>query len=93
MMRTSRQMLYCSRCKRPTEHLVEEPNHVLHAILSLLTAGLWLFVWLIVVFQTRSPEGRARCTACGSLYTGAGRTRLSKAERSSGWGQPLPPKS
>ena len=25
------------------------PNHVLHLILSVLTAGLWLFVWLGVV--------------------------------------------
>ena len=26
------------------------PNHVLHGVLTLLTAGLWLIVWLIVVF-------------------------------------------
>lgn len=27
----------------------KKTNHVLHAILSLLTAGLWLIVWLVLV--------------------------------------------
>lgn len=25
-----------------------QPNHVMHAIVSLLTCGLWLFVWLFI---------------------------------------------
>ena len=29
-------------------------NHVLHAILSLLTGGLWLFVWLFLVLKERN---------------------------------------
>jgi hypothetical protein len=32
-------------------------NHVLHAILSLLTCGLWLIVWLcIVLFSQTNPQ-------------------------------------
>jgi hypothetical protein len=34
-------------------------NHVLHAILSLLTAGIWLFVWLV----DRSHQQTAQCGA------------------------------
>lgn len=26
----------------------EKPNHVLHAIISFLSCGLWLFVWLLI---------------------------------------------
>lgn len=28
-------------------------NHVLHAILSLLTAGIWLIVWLVLVLSNK----------------------------------------
>ncbi|MBW3612641.1 MAG: hypothetical protein KY392_02130 [Chloroflexi bacterium] len=28
-------------------------NHVLHAILSLITAGFWLIVWLLLVLTNR----------------------------------------
>ena len=30
-------------------------NHVLHGVLSLLTFGLWLFVWLLVVVLQPKP--------------------------------------
>lgn len=33
-------------------------NHVLHAILSLLTAGLWLLIWLFVVWSHRPERTR-----------------------------------
>lgn len=26
------------------------PNHLLHAVLTLLTCGLWLPIWLLVIF-------------------------------------------
>ena len=29
------------------------PNHVMHAILSLVTLGLWLIVWLLVAIAAR----------------------------------------
>lgn len=28
-------------------------NHILHLILSLLTAGLWLIVWLLLIFTNK----------------------------------------
>lgn len=39
-----------------------KPNHVLHFILSLLTAGLWLFVWLLVAIKGPAPDIRKRLT-------------------------------
>lgn len=31
-------------------------NHILHLILSLLTAGLWLFVWLVLVLTNKQQR-------------------------------------
>ena len=33
-------------------------NHILHLILSLLTMGLWLIVWLIVAISNNSHNKR-----------------------------------
>ena len=32
-----------------TMHLQEKPNYILHIILSILTAGVWLLVWLLFI--------------------------------------------
>jgi hypothetical protein len=32
-------------------------NHVLHFILTVITAGLWLPVWIIVALSNRSKQG------------------------------------
>ena len=37
-------------------------NHILHLILSLLTAGLWVIVWIMVSVKI----GGWRCSQCGS---------------------------
>lgn len=29
------------------------PNHVVHAILSILTGGLWLPVWLVIALRDK----------------------------------------
>jgi hypothetical protein len=66
-MKTEACQRHCDSCDRITRHErnVSAPNHVLHLILSLLTAGLWLFVWLFfVVFQNK---GRWVCGQCGQV--------------------------
>lgn len=45
----------------------ETPNHILHLILSLITGGLWLIVWIVLLMKG-SP---LRCPACGSVTSGA----------------------
>lgn len=34
----------------------KKPNHVLHLILSLITAGLWLIVWLVLVLTLKQTR-------------------------------------
>jgi len=35
---------------------IQTPNHVLHGILTVLTAGLWLIVWLVVAANGGKKE-------------------------------------
>lgn len=58
-MPTKQIMYECEDCKRPTIHLQQEPNHILHLLLSICTLGLWLLIWL---FQRSTIP---QCTVCG----------------------------
>lgn len=53
---------YCGRCKRYILARSQEPNHLLHAILSILFCP-WLLVWLVVAIKGGTP---LRCTRCGT---------------------------
>ncbi len=52
---------YCGECDRQV--LVRRPgtNHLLHLVLTVLSAGLWLIVWLGVSVKF----GGWRCSRCG----------------------------
>lgn len=53
---------YCPTCERPVLAHQQRPNHVLHLILTLITGGLWLIVWIVLSLG----QSRPRCTFCGS---------------------------
>ena len=44
----------------------QTPNHVLHLILSVVTMGFWLPVWLIVGLGTDLFGGGFKCPSCGA---------------------------
>lgn len=52
---------FCKRCQKHT--LVQRPstNHVLHLLLTIVTAGLWLIIWMLSIVKI----GGWRCTQCG----------------------------
>jgi len=54
--------LYCKNCQRETMHEQPKTSHVLHLLLSIITAGIWIIVWLIVAANNNS---QAQCTVCG----------------------------
>jgi len=54
-------MRTCRSCGVPTLHVYDQPSHLLHFFLSLLTLGLWLPIWLLVSVVRRPPA----CTRCG----------------------------
>lgn len=53
----------CRSCGELVAVEVRKPNHALHAILSIVTAGLWLIIWLAAIFESSfSPVGK--CPRC-----------------------------
>ncbi len=57
---------FCPQCNTRRLFTCNEPNHVLHALLSLFLCGTWLVVWFLVAVQSRPYY----CTVCG--YSGSG---------------------
>ena len=48
-MGTSQIMKKCAECNKSTMHYQEKPNHILHLLLSIVTAGIWLIVWILFI--------------------------------------------
>lgn len=57
---------FCRSCGRNVLIRRASTNHILHLLLSILTAGIWIVVWLLASVRI----GGWRCTSCGR---GAGR--------------------
>lgn len=54
--------MFCRYCKKRTLHQRPGTSHVLHLLLSLLTAGLWIIVWIGCAIKI----GGWRCSHCGT---------------------------
>lgn len=52
----------CEVCGRVMRFEKARPNHLLHLALSLITGGLWLIVWLLLILFS----GKWMCSSCGS---------------------------
>ncbi len=57
--------LYCPQCRSQTVHEAKDVSHVLHLILSVLTGGLWLPIWL---WYGLGGSRVYHCRQCGSEY-------------------------
>jgi hypothetical protein len=56
----------CNICNRVTVHIRNDisPNHVLHLLLSIVTMGLWLPIWLLLCIFNIGSEGLPICSIC-----------------------------
>ncbi len=64
--------MYCQQCGSEQKCLGKTPNHLLHFLLSLVTFGLWLLVWMLTQMSAANVW---TCDACGSdIKRGAKRT-------------------
>jgi len=52
---------YCDDCQSQVLTTQETPYHLLHLILSIFTAGIWLPIWFLLAIL----PGAKRCTRCG----------------------------
>ena len=55
----------CLHCGEINVYETDEINHVLHAIIGILTAGLWFWVWLILVVMYYADPDYYYCANCG----------------------------
>jgi len=55
--------LYCDTCHERRPFDKPAPNHVLHLLLSCLTLGLWLVIWILVGIADSPRE--YHCRVCG----------------------------
>lgn len=54
----------CPHCGTLTTVKVRRPNHVLHALFSVLTLGLWIPIWLLAMVEASFSRGKVRCPNC-----------------------------
>ncbi len=52
---------FCKGCNRQVMIRRQGTNHILHLLLTVLTAGLWLVIWILVSIKM----GGWRCSLCG----------------------------
>lgn len=65
-MSESKRSGYCKRCDEQRVVFRKRANHVLHLLLTVLTLGLWVVIWLGVAIQF----GGWRCSVCGGKVSG-----------------------
>jgi hypothetical protein len=53
---------FCKTCNKQVMIRRKGTNHILHLILTILTGGLWLIIWILSSIKI----GGWRCTICGS---------------------------
>jgi hypothetical protein len=53
----------CSYCQQRRPFQKPTPSHVLHLILSLVTCGLWVPLWILAAFANAFVP--FRCQFCG----------------------------
>ena len=71
-MAVSEKSDWCLRCGKERLFRRHEPEHWLHLVLTAITGGWWLLVWIVaIVFR-----GPFRCVRCGHTH------QVSKAHRS-----------
>jgi hypothetical protein len=61
-MPTRQLTLMCARCNELTPHNQEHPAHLVHGLLTLFTAGLYLPIWLLIAIGGAS---KPVCVKCG----------------------------
>ena len=62
-----RRRIYCRECERKTPHTRPTPSGWGHGIMTLLTGGLWLPIWMAAAVSARASAWE--CRGCGATRT------------------------
>lgn len=64
--------MHCRLCQRPTLHtkVTQEPQHIIHFLISLFLCGCWIPIWIMLALQASSAAAAEpfRCSQCGQAY-------------------------
>lgn len=55
-------MARCKQCRRMTKHLQPSTSHVFHLLMSIITVGFWVVIWVLVALSNGSQK---QCEECG----------------------------
>ncbi|MCB1423162.1 MAG: hypothetical protein KDJ69_12000 [Nitratireductor sp.] len=60
------ELTVCASCGETVPITLKTPNHALHVVLSILTMGLWLVVYLAAILDSAMNNrfSRKRCPKC-----------------------------
>lgn len=61
-MAEDKKQAYCQECGENVLVTRKGTNHILHFILSVLTLGVWIPIWILSAIKV----GGWRCNRCGS---------------------------
>ncbi len=50
---------YCEKCQQYQKLVVTKPNHILHLILTIVTGGFWIIIWVLM-------RSKRFCDVCGT---------------------------
>jgi hypothetical protein len=64
--------LQCGSCGELTPHTQKTPNHVLHALLTVFTGGLWAIGWVVAA----TTQDMASCGRCGTHRSARGQPTI-----------------
>ena len=63
-MTIKQQHQFCSNCNQIMPANKDIPNHIMHAVLSLMTVGWWLIIWIFLILKTN--KNQFHCVKCGN---------------------------
>ena len=63
-MAWKRENIICEHCDHPQTVKFKKPNHILHVVMSIITLGVWLVVWLAAAFEAWGASS-PKCKKCG----------------------------
>jgi hypothetical protein len=63
-MSSKQELKFCTNCNEILPANKRVPNHPLHIVLSILTVGFWIIIWLLMIFDGMTR--RFRCVKCGN---------------------------
>lgn len=66
-MGTHKKRMFCEEEVRMVLAEKQTPNHVLHLLLSVVTAGFWIPIWILIILFGGGPY---KCPSCGARTLG-----------------------